>query len=86
MVGVLADPSQNYFFRVRTKKDEDGNIVSAKYGKIQGGIGWDIFHSSTAQLIFAYYLNSSLNSLNTEFNPKQNLIKNLPPLERISAP
>lgn len=86
MVGVLASPAQNYFFRVRTKKDDRGNIVSARYGKIQGGIGWDIFHSSTAQLIFAYYLNSKPNSRAMEYDPKQNLFKNLPPLERVSAP
>jgi len=85
-VGVLANPDQNYFFRVRTKKDDRGNIVSALYGKIQGGIGWDIFHSSTGQLIFSYYLNSKLNSQKTEFDPKQNLFKNLPPLERVSVP
>jgi hypothetical protein len=78
---------QNYFFRVRTKKDAQGNIVSALYGKIagdfnqeSGGIvarGW---------LSFTYYLNPEPNSRNMEFNPKQNLFKNLPPLERVTAP
>ena len=86
MVGVLADPNQNYFFRVRTKKDDRGNIVSALYGKIQDGIGWDIFHSPTAQIQFSYYLNSKLNSRAMEFDPQQNLFKNLPPLERAASP
>ena len=29
-------PDRNYFFRVRTKKDENGNIISALYGKVYG--------------------------------------------------
>jgi hypothetical protein len=86
MVGVLANPDQNYFFRVRTKRDQQGNIVSARYGKIYGGIGWDIFHSSTAQLQFTYYLNSKINSRNLEFDPTQNMFKNLPSFERVPAP
>jgi len=86
IVGVLADTDQNYFFRVRTKRDDRGNIVSVRYGKIQGGIGWDIFHSPTAQIQFTYYLNSKPNSRNTEFDPQGNQFKNLPPLERATAP
>ncbi len=33
---------ENWFFRVRTEKDQEGNVVSALYGKIQGpydGVG-----------------------------------------------
>jgi len=86
MVGVSANPDQNYFFRVRTKKDDRGNIVSAMYGKIYGGVGWDIFHSTTAKLRFTYYLNSEPNSRNMGFVAKQNLFKNLPSFERVTAP
>jgi len=74
----------NYFFRVRTKKDEQGNIISALYGKIygefnnSGGIG--------DKISFTYYLNPEPNSRNMEFDPKQNLFKNLKPLERVTAP
>ena len=32
------------------------------------------------------YLNPEPNSRNMEFDPKQNLFKNLPPLERVTAP
>jgi len=32
---------QNYFFRVRTMKDDKGNIVSALYGKIYGDFQFD---------------------------------------------
>ena len=86
MVGVLTNPDQNYFFRIRTKKDERGNIVSAKYGKIYGGMGWDIFHSQTAQLQFTYYFNPEPSSRNMEFNPKMNLSKNLKFNEGVNAP
>ena len=86
IVGATPDPNQNYFFRVRTKKDDRGNIVSALYGKIKGSVGWDIFHSPTAQIQFDYYLNSKLNSRVMEFDPQQNLFKKLPPLERVTAP
>ena len=75
---------QNYFFRVRTKKDTQGNIVSAFYGKISG----DFLVSGRVddKLTFTYYLNPEPNSRNMEFDPKQNLFKNLPPLERVTAP
>jgi hypothetical protein len=78
------DRSQNYFFRVRTKKDVQGSIASALYGKIYGefnnggGIG--------DKVSFAYYLNPEPNSLNMEFNPQENLSKDLKFMESISEP
>ena len=55
-------------------------------GKIHGGIGYDIFHNSTALVSFTYYLNPEPNSRNMEFNTKSNLFKNLSSLEQVSAP
>jgi hypothetical protein len=69
------DPNRNYFFRVRTKLDESGNVVSAHYGKIYGDF-----------MEFSYYLNPTINDRNVEFDPKQNLLKNLKPDEGVSAP
>ncbi len=86
MSGVLPKEDQNYFFKVRTKKDEKGNIVSALYGKIYGGVNYGIFRCPTAFLYFTYYLNPNPNSLNMEFDPKKNLFKNLKPLEQVTAP
>ena len=60
---------QNYFFRVRTKKDDEGNIVSALYGKIHGEIGW------LGAIKFTYYLNPTPNDRNLEFDGKNNLFK-----------
>lgn len=74
---------QNYFFRVRTKKDAQGNIVSALYGKIYG----DFNHAAAGgKLAFTYYLNPTPNDTNMEFDPSRNLFKKLPSLEQVSAP
>jgi hypothetical protein len=73
---------QNYFFRVRTKKDSQGNIVSALYGKVSG----DFRGGIAGKLTFTYYLNPEPNSRNMEFDPKQNLSKNLKFMEGVSAP
>jgi hypothetical protein len=69
------DDNRNYFFRVRTVLDERGNVKSALYGKIYGDF-----------MRFTYYLNPTPNDRNVEFDPKQNLIKNLKPTERVDAP
>jgi hypothetical protein len=69
------DLNRNYFFRVRTKLDEKGNVVSARYGKIYGDF-----------MTFTYYLNPTPNDRNIEFDPKQNLIHNLKSDESVSAP
>ncbi len=55
--------------------DERGNIVSAHYGKIYGDF-----------MQFSYYLNPTPNDRNVEFDPKQNLLKNLKSDEGVSAP
>ena len=69
------NPNRNYLFRVRTVVDDKGNIVSAHYGKIYGDF-----------MEFKYYLNPTPNDRNVEFDPKQNLLKNLKSDEGVSAP
>lgn len=69
------DPNRNYFFRVQTKIDDRGNIVSAHYGKIYGDF-----------MEFKYYLNPTINDRNVEFNPKENLMTNLKFGEGVSQP
>ena len=71
----MNNPNRNYFFRVRTVKNDEGNIVSAYYGKIYGDF-----------MQFSYYLNPTPNDRNIEFDPKQNLISSLDALEQVSAP
>lgn len=57
----------NYFFRVRTKKNGKGEIVSALYGKIYGPV--DFMISAQGMSVgFTYYLNPTSNDRNTEFD------------------
>ncbi len=78
---------QNYFFRVRTKKDAQGHIVSALYGKIAGDFNQeDGGFVVRGWLSFAYYLNPTPNDPNMEFDPKKNLSKDLKFNEGINAP
>jgi hypothetical protein len=71
------DPNRNYFFRVRTVLDHQGNVVSTHYGKIYG---------DPEQMSFEYYLNPTPNDRNIEFDPKQNLLGGLKPFEQVNTP
>lgn len=77
---------QNYYFRIRTVLDEQGNVKSAQYGKIYGDFALDPINSKTIKVFFTYYLNPEPNSRNVEFDPKRNLSKNLSNMEGVSEP
>ncbi|HEX3625027.1 MAG TPA: hypothetical protein VH280_06305 [Verrucomicrobiae bacterium] len=68
-------PNRDYFFRVRTVLDSQGNILSTHYGKIYGDF-----------MQFTYYVNPTPNDRNVEFDPKHNLLGGLNPLEQVQAP
>ena len=68
-------PDGNYFFRVRTKKDAQGNIVSALYGEIHGDFNAVHGGGIGSTLSFSYHLNPTANSQNMEFDPQRNLLK-----------
>jgi len=68
-------PTRNYYFRVRSKTDAHGRIVSANYGKIYGNF-----------MSFIYYFNPNLNDRNVEFDPKRNLFQKLPENMRVTQP
>lgn len=70
-------PALGYIFRVRTVLDENGEVKSAWYGKIDGEFDWDPRNFPTAQLTFTYYLNPD-GTPNLEFDRKQNLFGELP--------
>ncbi len=76
------DDDQNYFFRMRTERDDKGNITSAQYGKIHGDFQFD----HKGYLTFTYYLNPTPNDRNIEFNPKKNLFKKLSEREVVREP
>ena len=73
---------QNYFFRVRTKRDDGGRVISALYGKIHGEIEFE----HAGEVRFAYYLNPRPNDRNLEFDPAKNIFTNLSSLEEVRDP
>ena len=62
-----------YCFRIRSKFDENGNLVDAYYGKIYGG--FDFFAGTTkfVSAKFLYYLNPKSLDRNLEWDRKTNL-------------
>ena len=82
---VVPRDDQNYFFRVRTRRDDEGEVLSALYGKIYGPFQIDNFikKSPTATLKFMYFLNPTDNDTNLEFDIHKNLYENLPPKNRV---
>jgi hypothetical protein len=84
---ILATNVFGYFVRVETSLDENGNIKSALYGKIDGNIklyaGTIKPHSGMG---FDYYLNPTPNDRNLEFDPKRNLSQNLKIDEGVKEP
>jgi hypothetical protein len=76
--GVVTDErslERNYYFRVRTKVNSDGKIVSANYGKIYGDF-----------MYFTYYFNPIPNDRNVEFDPDKNLFRDVPNLLKVERP
>ncbi|TDJ28585.1 MAG: hypothetical protein E2O57_04230 [Gammaproteobacteria bacterium] len=69
------DKRRNYFFRVRTVVDKNGDIQSAHYGKIYGEFPSII-----------YYFNPITNQRNIEFDPQQNLLHDLNVKEQARKP
>ncbi len=61
---------QNYIFRLRTKRNEQGIITNAFYGKIYGPI-----EHGRSHLRFVYYLNPTSLDRNLEFDRTKNLFE-----------
>lgn len=79
-----ASPKSCYF-RVRTKKDSQGNIISAHYGKMYGplevrpalqSLGHDVSKGQGGLYINYLYFNPTPNDRNVEFDVKRNLTPN----------
>lgn len=64
----------NYLFRVRSKVDEHGNLISANYGKIPGEIGFDAGNNGGCTFSIHYYFNPD-GTPNLEEDPEKNLFK-----------
>ena len=76
----------NFFLRVRTELNEHKRVKRAFYGKLVGPIIVDVHDTKTAMLRFTYYLNPTSLDRNMEFDPKQNLFKNLSSMEQVNEP
>lgn len=66
------DKDRAYCFRIRTKVDDSGEIISAKYGKIYGDV-WALYtKTTTIQYVsypqMLYYLNPNSMDRNLEWN------------------
>lgn len=65
-----------YFFRVRSKLNDDGELESAVYGKTKGPLkAINFAPGRTVNLHFSYYLNPEENDTNLEFDITKNLFK-----------
>jgi hypothetical protein len=70
------DQDVNFYFRVRTQTNQQGQIVSAMYGKIYEGFQFgSATYPERMPLHFLYYLNSS-GTRNTEWDVRSNLCPN----------
>jgi hypothetical protein len=65
-----------YFFRVRSIA-QDGNIVSAHYGKIAGGIEIYPRQTATCSIRFTFYYNPTPLDRNLEWDPSHDLFGQL---------
>lgn len=82
---LKTENNKAFIYRVRTKYDKDGKIVSARYGKIHGDIKLSGYLVPQLSIVFTYYFNPD-GTRNLEFNPKQNLFRNLSSFEEVREP
>lgn len=85
------DYDVNYFFRVRTELDKDGNVIGGLYGKIYGELRLTKFvgtadKEAKPNISFNYYLNPNNNDTNIEFDPEKNLFKGVPDRLKVGEP
>ena len=78
-------------FRTRTKVDEDGNLIEARYGKIYGPIEFRVDLADKRPSyrkrveLSNYYFNPTINDTNLEYDSKRNLLfDKVTPRERAS--
>jgi hypothetical protein len=74
---ILYGGDSYLIFKSRVKRDSDGNIISANYGKIYNEITYGGSDPSmkTTGVKFLYYFNPTPNDRNLEFDGKNNLFK-----------
>ncbi len=83
---IVFSDNQNYYFRVRSELDSEGNVEEGLYGKIHGNIEFERLVKDGGSIRFTYYLNPTSNDRNIEFNPKKNLFKRLEDNHKVVLP
>ncbi len=74
---LTAPPGRGAFvFRTRTALDEKGELTSARYGKLDGGISSSLYHERPS-FTLTYYFNREPNDRRLEWDCKTNLIQGL---------
>lgn len=76
----------DYFFRVRTEKNDRGVVKKAFYGKIHDDFVIQLIMTETAYVGFTFYFNPTPNDRNLEFDPGKNLFGELPIREQVKNP
>ena len=72
-----SDKNRNYCFRIRSKYDDEGNLVEAYYGKIYGDFKFNgNDRVGLNEVAFAFYLNPKSLDRNLEWDTKNNLCPN----------
>ncbi|MDO6762037.1 hypothetical protein [Agarivorans sp. 1_MG-2023] len=80
-----------YVFRVNTKLNSEGEIISANYGKIAGELLGSAYvdtakGNNEGFVQFTYYYNPTPNDRSLEFDWRQNLFRDLEHEEKVKAP
>lgn len=70
---------KNYIFRIRSEV-KNGKLLRAMYGKLKGDINFGVDRTRKISITFTSYLNPDY-SRNLEFDPKQNLYRDLKSFE-----
>jgi hypothetical protein len=77
-----ANKNRHYIFRIRSE-EEGGRLKRAMYGKILSDVDvLSVRGSKLPAIYFKYYLNPDY-TRNLEFDPEQNVFKNLPDREQV---
>jgi hypothetical protein len=79
----------NYYLRIRSEFDENGNLISAHYGKIYGDFrvfGHLAAEGYTIRLGDCYYINPTPNDRNVEAVSGESLLEGLGTLDLPNGP